>query len=148
MTATDIAPPGPGDNGFTAMVVAADRAAGQAACIGEGTNHWAAVHRSDAARLVRLGIEGAPAGSVLHAVGEQGVALRDLADAISRRFQLPAASISPDEAPERFGFLAEFVGLDVPASSAITRELVGWEPTGPTLIEDIETGAYSNGSQG
>ena len=139
---------GKGDNGFTAMIVAADRAAGQGAYVDEGTNRWAAVHRSDVARLVRLAIERAPAGSVLHGVGEEGVALRDLADAISRRYQLQLAAISPAEAAARFGFLAPFVALDMPASSAITRELLRWEPTGPTLIEDIETGAYSNGSAG
>jgi nucleoside-diphosphate-sugar epimerase len=105
------------------------------------------VHRSDAARLVRLAIELAPAASVVHAVGEQGVALRDLAQAISRRFHLQPTAISPEEAATRFGFLAQFVGLDMPASSAITRKLLGWEPAGPTLTQDIENGAYSNGSQ-
>jgi nucleoside-diphosphate-sugar epimerase len=139
---------GKGDNGFTAMIVAADRAAGQGAYVGEGTNRWAAVHRSDVGRLVRLAIERAPAGSVLHGVGEEGVALRDLADAISRRYQLQLTAISPEEAAAQFGFLAPFVALDMPASSGITRDLLGWEPTGPTLIEDIETGAYSNGSVG
>ena len=106
------------------------------------------MHRSDAARLVRLGVEGAPAGSVLHAVAEEGVAMRDIAEAIGRRFELPTATVSPEEAPERFGFLGQFIGLDLSASSTITRELLGWEPTGPTLIEDIEAGAYSNGSRG
>jgi nucleoside-diphosphate-sugar epimerase len=96
---------------------------------------------------MRLGIEHAPAGSVLHAVAEEGVAMRDIADAISRRFQLPATTISPEDASERFGFIGQFVGLDMPASSAITRELLGWEPTGPTLLEDIQNGAYSNGSK-
>lgn len=139
---------GKGDNGFIALIVAADRAAGQAGYLGEGTNRWAAVHRSDAARLVRLGVEGAPAGSVLHAAAEEGVAMRDIAQAIGRRFGFPAASISLEEAAERFGFLSQFVGRDMPASSATTRELVGWEPTGPTLIEDIEAGAYSSGSNG
>jgi nucleoside-diphosphate-sugar epimerase len=139
---------GKGDNGFTAMIVAADRAAGQGAYVGEGTNRWAAVHRSDVARLVRLAIERAPAGSVLHGVSEEGVALRDLADAISRRYRLQLTAISPEEATARFGFLAPIVALDMPASSAITRDLLGWQPTGPTLIEDIETSAYSNGSHG
>lgn len=137
---------GNGDNGFTAMIVAADRAAGQGAYVGEGTNRWAAVHRSDVARLVRLAIERAPAGSVLHGVSEEGVALRDLADATSRTYQLELTATSPEEAAARFGFLAPFVALDMPASSAITRNLFRWAPTGPTLIEDIETGAYSNGS--
>jgi nucleoside-diphosphate-sugar epimerase len=139
---------GAGDHGFIARVVDADRTHGAAAYVGEGENRWAAVHRSDAARLIRLGIEHAPAGSVLHAVGEEGVAMRDLADAIGRRFALPATSISPEEAGERFGFIGQFVAIDMAASSAITRERLRWEPTGPTLIEDIQAGAYSNGSQG
>ncbi|HZO79517.1 MAG TPA: SDR family oxidoreductase [Solirubrobacteraceae bacterium] len=139
---------GAGDHGFIARIVDADRSHGAAGYVGEGENRWAAVHRSDAARLVRLAIEHAPGGSVLHAVGEEGIAMRDIAEAISHRFALPATPISLDEAGERFGFLAQFVGLDMAASSAITRELLGWEPTGPTLVEDIQDGAYSNGSQG
>ena len=139
---------GAGDHGFIARIVDADRSHGAAGYVAEGENRWAAVHQKDAARLVRLGIEHAPGGSVLHAVGEEGVAMRDIAEAISHRFGLPATAISPEEAGERFGFLAQFVGLDMAASSAITRELLGWEPTGPTLIEDIGAGAYSNGSQG
>jgi nucleoside-diphosphate-sugar epimerase len=139
---------GVGDHGFIARIVDADRSNGTAGYLGAGDNRWAAVHRSDAAQLVRLGIEHAPAGAVLHAVGEEGVAMRDIADAISRRFELPATPISPDEASERFGFLAQFVGLHMAASSAITRGLLGWEPTGPTLVQDIALGAYSNGSQG
>ena len=101
-----------------------------------------------AARLVRLGIERAPAGSVLHAVAEEGVAMRDIAEAIGRRFELPTTAISPDDAGERFGFLGQFIGLDMAASSTITRELLAWEPTGPTLLEDIENGDYSKNSQG
>jgi nucleoside-diphosphate-sugar epimerase len=139
---------GAGDHGFIARIVDADRSHGSAGYLGEGENRWSAVHRGDAARLVRLGIEHAPGGSVLHAVGEEGIPMRDIAEAISRRFELPATPISPAEAGDRFGFLAQFVGLDMAASSAITRELVGWEPTGPTLVEDIQDGAYSNGSQG
>ena len=130
------------------MIVAADRATGQAAYIGEGTNRWAAVHRSDAARLVRLAIERAPARSVLHGAGEPGVPLREVAEAIGRRYELQPTAVSAEEAEAQFGFLAPFVRLDMPASSSITRELVGWEPTGPTLIGDIEAGAYSNGSLG
>jgi nucleoside-diphosphate-sugar epimerase len=139
---------GPGDHGFIAQIIDADRSHGAAGYVGEGQNRWAAVHRSDAARLLRLGIEHAPRGSVLHAVGEEGIAMRDVAEAISRRFELPATAILAEEAGVRFGFLGQFVGLNMAASSATTRELLGWEPIGPTLIEDIEAGAYSNGSQG
>jgi nucleoside-diphosphate-sugar epimerase len=138
---------GAGDHGFIARIIDADRSHGAAGYLGNGENRWPAVHRGDAARLVRLGIEHAPAGSVLHAVAEEGVAMREIAEAISRRFELPATAISPEEADARFGFIGQFIGLDMPASSAITRELLGWEPTGPTLIEDIQAGAYSNHSQ-
>src|SRR5919201_4742027 len=127
---------GAGDHGFIARIVDADRSHGAAGYLGDGENRWAAVHRSDAARLVRLGIERAPGGSILHAVGEDRIPMRDIAQAISRRFELPATTISPEDASERFGFIGQFVGLDMPASSTITRELLDWEPTGPTLIED------------
>jgi len=133
---------GEGDNGFVAMIVAADHAAGAAAYIGEGSNRWPAVHRSDAARLVRLGIESAPAGSVLHAVGEEGVAIRDVAEAIGQGLKLPVTSITDEQAARHFGFLAGFLGLDIPASSALTREQLSWEPTGPGLIADVKAGHY------
>src|ERR671930_1131917 len=109
---------GVGDHGFIARIVDADRRHGAAGYVAEGENRWAAVHRSDAAQLVRLAIERAPGGSILHAVGEDGIPIRDIAQAISRRFELPATPISPEEAAERFGFLAQFVGLDMAASSA------------------------------
>ena len=135
---------GTGDHGFIARIVDADRDHGDAGYVGDGENRWSAVHRDDAARLVRLGIEQAPAGSVLHAVAEEGVAMRDVAGAIGRRFELPITPISDEDAGGRFGFLGQFVGLDMAASSAITRELLRWEPTGPSLVEDIEAGAYSS----
>ncbi len=135
---------GAGDHGFIARIVEADRNHGAAAYVDDGENRWPAVHRSDAARLVRLGIEDAPAGSVLHAVAEEGVTIRDVADAISRRYELPATAISPEEANARFGFIGQFIVLDMPASSAITRQLLDWKPTGPTLIQDIQAGSYAN----
>jgi nucleoside-diphosphate-sugar epimerase len=133
---------GNGDHGFMAMIVAADRAAASAAYIDEGANRWPAVHRSDAARLVRLGIESAPAGSVLHAVGEEGVAIRDVAEAIGRGLELPVTSITSEEADAQFGFLARFLALDMPVSSALTQELLGWQPTHPGLIADLREGHY------
>ena len=139
---------GAGDHGFIARIIDADRTYGAAGYVGRGENRWPAVHRSDAARLVRLAIEHAPAGSVLHAVAEEGVTMRGIAEAIGHRFELPATAISPEEAGALFGFIGQFVGLDMPASSEITRELLRWEPTGPTLVEDIEAGAYSNGYEG
>ena len=135
---------GAGDNGFIARIIAADRETGRAAYPGSGESRWPAVHRSDAARLVRLGIESAPAGSVLHAGAEEGVAMRDIAAAIGRVLDVPTESVDEAAAGEQFGFLAGFMGMDIPASSARTRELLGWTPTGPTLVEDIDSGAYTS----
>src|SRR6478752_3814359 len=133
---------GEGDDGFIAMVVAADRDAGRAAYVGDGSNRWPAIHRADAARVVRLGIERAPAGSVLHAVGEEGVAIGDVAQAIGRGLDLPLTSIAPEQAADQFGFLAHFLALDLPTSSALTRELLSWEPSGPGLVADLDRGHY------
>jgi nucleoside-diphosphate-sugar epimerase len=133
---------GHGDPGFVALIVAADRAAGAAAYVGDGTNRWSAVHVSDAARLVRLGVEGAPAGTVLHAAAESGVAMRDIAAAVGARLGIATTSLDAEAAGAHFGFLAHFVGLDMPASSDATRQLLGWEPSGPTLLQDIEAGGY------
>jgi nucleoside-diphosphate-sugar epimerase len=134
---------GAGDYGFIAMIVAADREHGLAGYVGDGANRWPAVHRSDAARLVRLGIESAPAGSVLHAAGEEGVRIGDLAEAIGHLLGVPVGSLQPAQAEAQFGFLGAFIGVDMPASSAVTRELLGWIPTGPTLMEDLRAGAYT-----
>ena len=132
---------GEGDDGFVKRIVDADRGYGTAAYIGDGANRWAAVHRSDAARLVRLAIESAPAASVLHAIAES-VAMRDLAEAIAQALDLPVASIAADQAGAVFGPFAPFVGMDMSVSSALTRQLLDWTPTGPTLLEDIEMGHY------
>jgi nucleoside-diphosphate-sugar epimerase len=133
---------GDGDNGLMAMIVAADRAAASAAYIGEGVNRWSAVHRNDGARLVRLAIESAPAGSVLHAVGEEGVAIRDVAEALGHKLDLPITSITAEHATDHFGFLAAFLDLDMPASNALTRELLPWQPSEPGLIADLNQGFY------
>jgi nucleoside-diphosphate-sugar epimerase len=130
------------DHGFIAYIAAAAREKGVSAYVGDGTNRWAAVHRSDAVRLVRLGLEQAPAGSRLHAVAEEGVPTRVIAEAIGRGLGLPVASVAPEDAVEHFGFIGTFFAMDLAASSEQTRELLGWEPTGPTLIEDIDAGAY------
>jgi nucleoside-diphosphate-sugar epimerase len=128
---------GGGDHGFVATLVGIARERGVAGYVGDGSNRWPAVHVSDAARLARLAVESAPAGSVLHAVGDEGVAFREIAEAIGRHLRVPAASVSPADAGEHFGFLGRFVGLDSPATSAATRRLLGWEPTGPSLLEDL-----------
>jgi nucleoside-diphosphate-sugar epimerase len=133
---------GAGDHGFVAMVAAVAREKGVSGYPGDGTNRWAAVHRSDAARLVTLGLAKAPAGARLHAVAEEGVPTREIAEAIGRAFGLPVTSIAPDDVQGHFGFIGTFFGMDLAAASTATRELLGWVPTGPTLIEDIDAGAY------
>ncbi len=100
------------------------------------------MHRSDAARLARLAVEAAPAGSVLHAVADEGVPFREIAEAIGRHLGIPAASVSPADAVEHFGHLGHFVALDSPATAAVTRQLLGWEPTGPSLLEDLGQDHY------
>src|SRR3984885_15265125 len=131
---------GDGDHGFVATLVGIARQAGVAGYVGDGTNRWPAVHRSDAARLARLAVEAAPAGAVLHAVGDEGVPFSKIAEVMGRHLGVPTASVPPAEAPEHFAPLGHFVSLDSPASAAITQELLGWEPTGPTLLEDLEEG--------
>ena len=133
---------GDGDHGFMATLVGLARARGGAGYPGDGANRWPAVHRSDAARLARLALESAPAGSVLHAVGDEGVPFRDIAEAIGRGLDVPVTLTPPEGAEEQFGVLAHFVGLDAPATATVTRELLDWEPTGPSLIEDLDEGHY------
>jgi nucleoside-diphosphate-sugar epimerase len=133
---------GDGDHGFVATLVGIARQRGVAGYVGDGTNRWPAVHRSDAARLARLAVEAAPAGSVLHAVADEGVPFRDIAQAMGRHLGIPTASVAPADAGEHFAHLGHFVGLDSPATAAATRELLGWEPTGPSLLEDLEQDHY------
>jgi nucleoside-diphosphate-sugar epimerase len=133
---------GEGDHGFISTIVAIARQRGVAGHVGDGTNRWPAVHRSDAAHLTRLAVESAPAGSVLHAVGDEGVAFRDIAGEIARHLDIPTASIAPADAVEHFGHLGHFVGIDSPASAGMTRSLLGWEPTGPTLLDDLGQDHY------
>jgi nucleoside-diphosphate-sugar epimerase len=133
---------GDGDNGFMAIFVGIARQRGVAGYVGDGSNRWPAVHVSDAARLARLAVESAPAGSVLHAAGEEGVPFRGIAEAMGRGLGLPTGSVDPANALEHFGFLGLFAGLDSPAGATMTRELLGWEPTGPGLLEDLEEDYY------
>ena len=102
------------------------------------------MHRSDAARLVALALAKAPAGARLHAVAEEGVPTREIAEAIGRALDLPAGSVAPEDAASHFGWIAGFFGMDGSATSGATRELLGWVPSGPTLVEDIATGAYTS----
>ena len=103
----------------------------------------AAAHRSDVARMITLGLAKAPAGARLHGVAEEAVSTRDIAEAIGRTLDLPVASIATEDVPAHFGWIGGFFGMEMTATSAATRELLGWTPTGPKLIEDIDAGAYS-----
>lgn len=132
---------GTADHGFIAVLSAIAREKGVSAYPGDGTNQWAAVHQVDAARMVRLGLEKAPAGARLHAVAEVGIPTREIAEAIGRAFDLPVASVA--DAREHFGWIGGFFAMDLRASSTVTQELLGWTPTGPTLFEDLDAGAYS-----
>jgi len=133
---------GDGDNGFIATLVAIAREKGVSGYIGDGANRWPAVHRLDSAHLFHLAVEQAPAGSTLHASAEEGVPVRDIAEAIGRHLDVPVVSISPQDAGEHFTWLAGFLGADSPASSLLTRELLGWQPTQPGLIADLDEGHY------
>ncbi|HTI74288.1 MAG TPA: SDR family oxidoreductase [Mycobacterium sp.] len=133
---------GEGDHGFVPRLIDIAREKGVAGFPGDGRNKWPAVHRLDAARLFRLALESAPAGARLHAIGDEGVPVRDIAGTIGRHLGLPVTSIAPEAAVEHFGWLGTFFSLDVPASSAITRELLGWQPTRPRLLDDLDEGHY------
>jgi nucleoside-diphosphate-sugar epimerase len=127
-----------GRYGFASMLIQAARHSGVSAYVGDGSQRWPAVHRDDAARLFRLALEEAAPGSVLHAVGDEADPMRAIADVIGRRLDLPVESAPA----ENFGMLGVIFGVDQPSSSALTRERFGWNPTHPTLLEDLETGAY------
>lgn len=133
---------GTNDHGFVAYLVQSAQQNGAALYAADGTGRWPAVHVTDAARLVRLGLERAAPGTILHAVAEEGVPTGDIARAIGAGLKVPAESVSAGELSERLGFVGMIYGLDIPASSAATRQLLGWEPTGPTLLADIAGGAY------
>jgi nucleoside-diphosphate-sugar epimerase len=133
---------GDGDNGFMAFLVGIAREKDVSGYIGDGTNRWPAVHRLDSARLFRLAAEKAPAGSTLHAVADEGVPIRDIAEVIGRHLDLPVVSVAPEDAGEHFSWLGGFLAIDSPASSKLTRELLDWQPTRPGLIEDLDQGHY------
>ena len=133
---------GDGDNGFIATLVGIAREKGVSGYVGDGQNRWPAVHRLDSARLFRLGLEQAPAGSTLHGSAEEGVPVREIAEVIGRHLEIPVVSIAPEDAGEHFSWLGGFIGLDAPASSVLTRELLGWRPTQPGLIADLDEEHY------
>jgi nucleoside-diphosphate-sugar epimerase len=130
---------GDGDrHGFIARLVAIARDKGVSGYVGDGSSRWPAVHVQDAAHLFRLAVEQAPAGSRLHAVGDEGVPIREIAQVIGRHLNLPTASVPAED----FGFLGGILAVDQPASSAQTSELLGWRPVQPGLIEDLDKGHY------
>jgi nucleoside-diphosphate-sugar epimerase len=133
---------GDGDNGFIPTAIGFAREKGAAAYVGDGANRWPAVHRDDAAHLFRLALESAPAGSVLHAVGDEGVPIREVADVVASHLNVPAVSVTPERAGDYMGWLARFWALDGPASAQITRDLLGWQPRYPALIADLTQGHY------
>jgi nucleoside-diphosphate-sugar epimerase len=133
---------GEGDHGFIFIVARSARRRGASVYPGEGRNRWPAVHRSDAARLVRLGLENAPAGTILHAAAEEGVPVREIAEALALRLGVPARSAPAEQIADEIPFIGRFLAADIPATSNITRDLLGWQPTGPTLLEDIAAGHY------
>lgn len=138
---------GEGDHGFVPFLIGLARTKGVSAYIGDGANRWPAVHRLDAARLYRLALENGPAGSVFHAIGDEGVPTRQIAEIIGRHLDVPVTSIPPEQASEHFDWMAGFWALDAPASSALTQARLGWAPTHVGLVEDLEQGHYFQGAE-
>jgi nucleoside-diphosphate-sugar epimerase len=133
---------GDGDHGFVPMIIGVARQKGVSAYIGDGLNRWPAVHRLDAARLYRLALEKGVAGARYHAIGDQGVLTKEIAEVIGRRLNGPVVSKSSDEAAEHFGWMAMFFGMDGAASCVKTQRELGWQPTQPGLIADIDRETY------
>ena len=133
---------GRGDHGFVPALIGIARRTGVSGYPGDGSSRWPAVHRLDAAHLFRLAVEDAPPGTVLHAVAEEGIPTRDIAETIGRHLDLPVRGIPGDEAADHFGWLAGVLAADVPASSAATRARFSWTPAGPTLLADLDEGHY------
>jgi len=132
----------PVKQGLITPLIELARAKGVSAYVGDGQNRWPAVHRLDAARLYRLAFERQEAGSRYHAVAEEGVPLRDIAEVIGRGLKVPVVALSAEQAPAHFGWLGAFAGRDLPASGAQTRKTLGWHPSGPGLIADLEAMRY------
>jgi nucleoside-diphosphate-sugar epimerase len=132
-------------HGFGPTLIAIARDKGVSGHVGDGSNRWPAVHTLDAARVYRLALEAAPAGTRLHAVADEGVPFRDIAAVIGRKLGLPTAGIAAEDAGEHFSFLGDLVSLDNPTSSELTRRWLDWQPTHPSLIEDLDHGHYFDG---
>ncbi len=128
----------PVKQGLITYLIDVAREKGVSVYVGDGQNRWPAVHRLDAAHLYRLVLEKGSAGARYHAVDEEGVPLRDIAEVIGKHLNVPVVSKSPEEAADHFGWLAHFAAFDIPASSQWTQEQLGWRPTGPGLISDLQ----------
>lgn len=135
----------PEKQGLVTYVVEVARQKKSSAYVGEGLNRWPAAHVSDTAHLYRLALEKTNGNAIYHAVAEEGVPLREVAEVIGKGLKVPVASITPEQAAEHFGWLGMFVGADIPASSELTRERLGWKPAGPGLISDLEKMNYFPG---
>ena len=133
---------GDGDHGFVPLLIKIAQEKGASAYIADGQNRWPAVHRLDAATLYRLAIENTSAPSILHAIAEEGIPFRKIAEAIGKGLHLPIISKSPEEAPTHFGWFSTFAAIDAPASSTLTQQRLHWHPTHPTLLTDLEKGTY------
>ncbi|MFC3749549.1 SDR family oxidoreductase [Paenibacillus sp. GCM10012306] len=136
---------GAGDRGgFVPALINVAKRTGVSSYVGEGSNRWSAIHRLDAARLFRLALEAAPAGSKLHAIGEEGVPIQEIAKVIGRRLDIPVVSKSVEEAPAHFGWLTHFVSQNVQASSKLTQDLLGWRPEHAGLLSDLDRNYFNN----
>jgi nucleoside-diphosphate-sugar epimerase len=133
---------GDGDHGFVPILITMAREKGASAYVGKGLNRWPAVHRLDAAHLFRLASEKRAARAYYHGVAEEGIPFREIAEVIGDRLKMPVVSIGPEDALNHFAWFAHFAAMDVPASSQKTQELLGWKPTQPGLIADLDREQY------
>jgi nucleoside-diphosphate-sugar epimerase len=133
---------GKGDHGFVPILINIAREKGVSAYVGDGLNRWPATHRLDAARVYRLALEKGETGACYHAIAEEGVPFKMIAEVIGRQLNIPVVGLSQEEASDHFGWFARFAGIDAAASSERTRQFLGWEPKQPGLIDDLDQAYY------